>query len=100
MFSMDTYKLIQLLFPHKEHCFCLTDLFMRLLFNLIFFIHFLVIPTESKVQEIKQFSCQVQVNQDLQNVTHTLPNAPDHIAFFKQKFWGDIPGSHSLYVVT
>ena len=32
---------------------------MRLLFYFIFFIHFLVIPTESEVQEIKQCSCQV-----------------------------------------
>ena len=60
MFSRDTYKLIELLFPLKEHCFCLTDLFMIIIL-FYFFIYFLVIPTESKVQEIKQCSCQVQV---------------------------------------
>ena len=59
MFSRGTYKLIQLLFPLKEHCFCLTYLFMRLLFYLFYL--FLVIPTEWEVQEIKQCSCQVQV---------------------------------------
>ena len=56
----DTYKLIQLLFPLKEHCFCLTDLFMIIIL-FYFLIYFLVNPTESEVQKIKQCSCQVQV---------------------------------------
>ena len=92
MFSRDTYKLIQLFFPLKEHCFCLTDLFMILSFYFNFFIYFFPFifwssrwnrSTGNKTMFLSSSSsCQVQVqdhdyilfkyeNRNVKNVEYT-----------------------------